>query len=102
MASAGYHPPLPEMIYASGRDALADLRIGAWTYKEGKYISDYDNAIAAKLANVLAGGDLSRPSWVSEQYILDLECEAILSLCGEEKTQARLFHMLQTGKPLRN
>ena len=102
MVSAGYHPPLPEKIYASGRDALAAMRIGAWTYMEGNYITEYDNVIAAKLANVLAGGDLSRPAWVSEQYILDLECEAFLSLCGEERTQARLYNMLKTGKPLRN
>ncbi len=102
MVSAGYRPPIPEMIYAGGRDALADLRIGAWTYKEGNYITGYDSVIAGKLANVLAGGDLSRPTWVSEQYILDLECEAFLSLCGEERTQARLYNMLKTGKPLRN
>jgi 3-hydroxyacyl-CoA dehydrogenase len=102
MAAAGYHPPAPELIYAGGRESLAALRIGAWTFKEGKYITEYEGVIAGKLANVLAGGDLSRPTWVSEQYILDLECEAILSLCGEEKTQARIFNMLQTGKPLRN
>ena len=102
MVAAGYHPPVPEKIYAGGRDALAAMRVGAWTLKEGKYITEYDNVIAGKLANVLAGGDLSRPAWVSEQYILDLECEAFLSLCGEERTQARLFHMLQNGKPLRN
>ncbi len=102
MVAAGYRPPVPEMIYAGGRDALANLRIGAWTYMKGRYITEYDNVVAEKLANVLAGGDLSRPTWVSEQYILDLECEAFLSLCGEEKTQARLFHTLQTGKPLRN
>ena len=102
MAASGYHPPAPELIYAGGREALAALRIGAWTYKEGKYITEYDSLIAGKLANVMAGGDLSRPTWVSEQYILDLECEAFLSLCGEEKTQARLFNMLQTGRPLRN
>jgi 3-hydroxyacyl-CoA dehydrogenase len=102
MAEAGYHPPAPELIYAGGREALAALRIGAWTYKEGKYITEYDAVIAGKLANVLSGGDLSRPTWVSEQYILDLEREAFLSLCGEEKTQARLFNMLQTSKPLRN
>lgn len=102
MAAAGYHPPAPELIYAGGREALAALRIGAWTFKEGKYITEYEGVIAGKLANVMAGGDLSRPTWVSEQYILDLECEAFLSLCGEEKTQARLFNMLQTGKPLRN
>jgi 3-hydroxyacyl-CoA dehydrogenase len=102
MAAAGYHPPAPEMIYAGGRESLAALQIGAWTYKEGKYITEYDAVIAGKLANIMAGGDLSRPTWVSEQYILDLECEAFLSLCGEEKTQARLFNMLQFGKPLRN
>ncbi len=102
MAAAGYHPPAPELIYAGGRESLAALRIGAWTFKEGKYITEYEGVIASKLANVMAGGDLSRPTWVSEQYILDLECEAFLSLCGEEKTQARLFNMLQTGKALRN
>jgi 3-hydroxyacyl-CoA dehydrogenase len=102
MAAAGYHPPAPELIYAGGRESLAALRIGAWTFKEGKYITEYEGVIAGKLANVMAGGDLSRPTWVTEQYILDLECEAFLSLCGEEKTQARLFNMLQTGKPLRN
>ncbi len=102
MAAAGYHPPAPELIYAGGREALAALRIGAWTFKEGKYITEYEGVIAGKLANIMAGGDLSRPTWVSEQYILDLECEAFLSLCGEEKTQARMFNMLQTGRPLRN
>jgi 3-hydroxyacyl-CoA dehydrogenase len=102
LAAAGYHPPTPELIYAGGREALAALRIGAWTFKEGKYITEYDGVIATKLANVMSGGDLSRPTWVSEQYILDLECEAFLSLCGDERTQARLFTMLQTGKPLRN
>jgi 3-hydroxyacyl-CoA dehydrogenase len=102
LAATGYHPPAPELIYAGGREALAALRIGAWTFKEGRYITEYDGVIAGKLANVMAGGDLSRPTWVSEQYILDLECEAFLSLCGDERTQARLFNMLQTGKPLRN
>ncbi len=102
MAAAGYHPPAPELIYAGGRESLAALRIGAWTFKEGKYITEYEGVIAKRLANVMAGGDLSRPTWVSEQYILDLEREAFLSLCGEEKTQARLFNMLQFGKPLRN
>jgi 3-hydroxyacyl-CoA dehydrogenase len=102
MAASGYHPPAPELIYAGGQEALAAMQIGAWTYREGHYITEYDLVVADKLAYVLAGGDLSRPAWVSEQYILDLECEAFLSLCGEEGTQARLYHMLQTGKPLRN
>ena len=102
MAATGYKPPAPELIYAAGRGALAALRVGAWAFKEGKYITEYEGVIAGKLVNVLTGGDLSRPTWVSEQYILDLEREAFLSLCGEQKTQERMWAMLNTGKPLRN
>jgi 3-hydroxyacyl-CoA dehydrogenase len=102
MVAAGYRPPAPEPIYAAGRDALASLRIGAWMFREGNYITQYDHHVASKLAYVMCGGELTRPQWVSEQYILDLECEAILSLFGEEKTQARMWSLLQTGKPLRN
>ena len=102
MVAAGYKPPAPEPIYAAGRDALAALRIGAWMFKEGKYITQYDHHVAGKLAYVMCGGEITRPQWVSEQYILDLEREAILSLFGEEKTQARMWNILQTGKPLRN
>ncbi len=102
MAAAGYHPPAPELIYAAGRDMYNAMRIGAWSFKEGKYITEYDAHIASKLAYVMAGGELSKPAWVSEQYILDLEREAFLSLCGEERTQARMWSLLQTGKPLRN
>jgi 3-hydroxyacyl-CoA dehydrogenase len=102
MAAAGYKPPAPELIFAAGRDALAAIRIGAWMFAEGSYITQYDHHIAGKLAYVMCGGDLTRPQWVSEQYILDLEREAILSLFGEERTQARMWNILQTGKPLRN
>ena len=102
MIAAGYQPPAPEPIYAAGRDALAAIRIGAWMFSEGKYITQYDHHIAGKLAYVMCGGELTRGQWVSEQYILDLEREAILSLFGEEKTQARMWNILQTGKPLRN
>jgi 3-hydroxyacyl-CoA dehydrogenase len=102
MVTAGYRPPAPELIYAAGRDALAAIRIGAWMFQEGKYITPYDHYIAGKLAYVMCGGELTRPQWVSEQYILDLEREAILSLFGEERTQARMWNILQTGKPLRN
>lgn len=102
MVAAGYKPPAPELIYAAGRDALAAIRIGAWMFKEGNYITPYDHHIAGKLAYVMCGGELTRPQWVSEQYILDLEREAILSLFGEERTQARMWNILQTGKPLRN
>ena len=102
MIAAGYKPPAPERIYAAGRDALAAIRIGAWMFTEGKYITQYDHHIAGKLAYVMCGGELTRGQWVSEGYILDLEREAILSLFGEEKTQARMWNILQTGKPLRN
>jgi len=102
MVEAGYRPPAPEPIYAAGRDMLGALRVGAFMFKEGKYISEFDQHLANKLAYVICGGELTRPQWVSEQYILELEREAILSLFGEEKTQARMWNLLQTGKPLRN
>ncbi len=102
MIASGYRPPTPELIYAPGRDMYGAMKIGAWAFKEGNYITEYDSHIATKLAHVMAGGELSKPTWVSEQYILDLEREAFLSLCGEEKTQARMWSILQTGKPLRN
>jgi 3-hydroxyacyl-CoA dehydrogenase len=102
MVAAEYRPPAPELIYAAGRDALAAIRIGAWMLQEGQYITPYDHHIAGKLAYVMCGGELTRPQWVSEQYILDLEREGILSLFGEERTQARMWNILQTGKPLRN
>ncbi len=102
MAKNGYSPPPPEKIYAAGRDALAGLRVGLYMFKEGGYISDHDMLVGEKLIYIMTGGNLSAPTWVDEQYILDLEREAFLSLCGEEKTQARMWHMLQTGKPLRN
>jgi 3-hydroxyacyl-CoA dehydrogenase len=102
LVSSGYQPPLPEKIYAAGRDALSALRVGIYMMKEGGYITEYEAHIAGKLANVLTGGDISSPAWVDEQYILGLEREAFLSLCGEQKTQARMWNILQTGKPLRN
>jgi 3-hydroxyacyl-CoA dehydrogenase len=102
MVSTGYKSPAPELIYAAGRDALAAIRIGAWMFAEGGYITQYDHHIAGKLAYVMCGGELTHPQWVSEGYILDLEREAILSLFGEERTQARMWNILQTGKPLRN
>jgi 3-hydroxyacyl-CoA dehydrogenase len=102
MVASGYKPPAPEPVYAAGRDMYGAMKIGAWSFKEGKYITEYDSHIATKLAYVMAGGCLTRPQWVNEQYLLDLEREVFLSLCGEEKTQARMWSLLQTGKPLRN
>jgi 3-hydroxyacyl-CoA dehydrogenase len=102
MVNAGYAPPAPELIYAAGRDMRGALLVGAWMFAQGGYITEFEEVIASKLAHVLAGGELSKPTWVSEQYILDLEREAFLSLCGEEKTQERMWALLNTGKPLRN
>ncbi|HMA35438.1 MAG TPA: 3-hydroxyacyl-CoA dehydrogenase/enoyl-CoA hydratase family protein [Chloroflexia bacterium] len=89
-------------IYALGSKGKAVLLAGIAQMRWGRYISDYDAQLARKLAHVLCGGDLSAPQWVPEQYILDLERAAFMELLGEPKTQARIAHMLQTGKPLRN
>ena len=102
MADAGYVPPRPEKIYAAGRDVLSYLRVGLFMFDEAGGITEYDKVVGEKMAYVITGGDISRPQWLSEQYFLDLEREAFLSLCGEKRTQERLWHMLQTGKPLRN
>ena len=102
MAQSGYHPPLPEKIYAAGRDALAALRVGVFMMQKGSYITEYEAHIGEKLATVMCGGELSKPAWVDEGYILDLEREVFLSLCGEQKTQQRMWYTLQNGKPLRN
>ena len=102
LAAGGYTPRLPGKIWAAGRDALAALRLAVWQMRESGYASEHDAKIADKLATVMAGGDLSAPGWVPEEYILDLEREMFLSLAGEAKTQERIWFMLQNGKPLRN
>lgn len=102
IVSTGYVPPLPEKIYAAGRDLLATAQIRIFLFQGGKFMTDHEALIMNKAAHVMTGGGLSRPTWVDEQYILDLEREAFLSLCGEEKTQERMWHILRTGKPLRN
>lgn len=103
LAESGYTPPsVKGTIYAAGKDMLANLRIGVYTLRQGGYISQHDATVADKLACVLCGGALSQPTWMDEQYFLDLEREAFKSLCGEAKTQERIWHFLQKGKPLRN
>ena len=102
MADSGYLPPLPEEIYAAGRDGLAALQVGIFMYQEGDYFTDHEAKIVNKAAHVMTGGNISQPAWVDEQYILDLEREAFLSLCGEEKTQERMWSLLRTGKRIRN
>ena len=101
--SHNYAPPHPHNhIKLSGESGYALLRVGLWSMRQGNYISDYDVEVGTKLAKVLTGGNLTGEPVVSEQYLLDLEREAFLSLCGNPKTQQRMQHMLQTGKPLRN
>lgn len=89
-------------IKVLGRNGLGALYVAAESLRLGKYASDHDIKIAKKVAFVLCGGDLTSPQQVSEQYLLDIEREAFLSLCGEQKTLERIQHMLQTNKPLRN
>ncbi|MDT0687562.1 3-hydroxyacyl-CoA dehydrogenase/enoyl-CoA hydratase family protein [Autumnicola psychrophila] len=103
MAENGYTQPVHRTdIKVLGKQALGAFLVGTDQMFAGKYISEHDKKIANKLAYVMAGGDLSEASYVSEQYLLDLEREAFLSLTGERKTLERLQHMLQKGKPLRN
>jgi 3-hydroxyacyl-CoA dehydrogenase len=103
MADAGYRPPVTTgNVYAAGKDVLASVKIEVYSMRQGGYISEHDARIANKLGAVLCGGDLSEPAWMDEQYFLDLEREALLSLAGEQKTQERVMYMLQNGKPLRN
>lgn len=101
--SAGYRKsPEAPRIRVAGAPGRAVLQLGAYSLRQGNYISDHDCKIAGKLAHVLAGGEVPAGTLVSEEYMLDLEREAFLSLCGEPKTQQRMQHMLSTGKPLRN
>jgi len=85
-----------------GEQFLATAKMGIHLLVRGGYASEYDAHVARKLANILAGGPLTAPQMVSEQYVMDLEREAFVSLCGEKKTQERIAHTLKTGKPLRN
>ena len=103
MAEAGYtRPPKRKDIKVLGKQALGMFLVGTDAMEASHYISEHDKKIANKLAYVMAGGDLSEPTRVSEQYLLDIEREAFLSLCTEKKTLERIQHMLKTGKPLRN
>ncbi|HAT65569.1 MAG TPA: 3-hydroxyacyl-CoA dehydrogenase [Flavobacteriaceae bacterium] len=103
MADQGYTKPVKRKdVKVLGKQALGMFLVGTDSMEASKYISEHDQKIANKLAYVMAGGDLSEPTLVTEQYLLDLEREAFLSLCGERKTLERLQHMIQKGKPLRN
>ncbi len=103
MVKEGYRPYRPkDDIRITSRTGRALLELSIYTMKEGRYISDYDAHIAKKLAYVLTGGDLDKNTLVSEKYLLELEMEVFISLCGEKKSQDRMKHILQNNKPLRN
>ena len=103
LAEAGYTAPLPRLqVPAPGTAALATLETGVFLMGEAGYSSEHDQKVAKWAAYILAGGRVTAGSLVSEQYLLDLEREAFLSLCGERKTQERIAFTLKTGKPLRN
>jgi 3-hydroxyacyl-CoA dehydrogenase len=103
LSRAGYSAPQPRTdIPAPGESVLATLKLAVWTMREGGYISDHDVKVANWAAYVLAGGRVTPGTLIGEQYLLDLEREAFLSLCGEKKTQERIAFTLKTGKPLRN
>ncbi|HEX6981274.1 MAG TPA: 3-hydroxyacyl-CoA dehydrogenase NAD-binding domain-containing protein [Balneolaceae bacterium] len=102
MADAGYHPPKKPQIKVLGKTALSSLKLMLYIMHEANFITDYDKVVAEKVAFIMSGGDLSEPQYVSEDYILKLERKAFLELLEDERTQARIEHMLKAGKPLRN
>ena len=102
LAEAGYTQPVRDKVRVLGREAMGMFYVGTDSMVAGNYVSDHDRLIANKLGYVMTGGNLSESTEVSEQYLLDLEREAFLSLCGERKTLERIQYMLKTGKPLRN
>jgi len=110
LARGGYKPAAANwqegaqttQIKVLGEQFLAAAKLAIHLLVRGGYASEYDAQVARKLANILAGGALTAPQTVSEQYVLDLEREAFVSLCGEKKTQERIGYMLKNGKSLRN
>jgi 3-hydroxyacyl-CoA dehydrogenase len=103
MNMEGYTPPRPlEEIRVAGENTFAMVKLGLWSMHESGYITEHDVTVSEKIGYVLCGGNVLADTKVSEQYLLDLEREAFLSLCGHPMTQARIQHMLNTGKPLRN
>jgi 3-hydroxyacyl-CoA dehydrogenase len=103
LVTAGYEPPVMRTdIPAPGQSILAALKMGVYLMRQGDFISDHEQKLGGKIAEVLCGGNVTPGTPVSEQYILDLEREAFKSLCGEKKTQERIQFTLKTGKTLRN
>jgi 3-hydroxyacyl-CoA dehydrogenase len=97
-----HRPGRPAVIPAPGRSLAASLKSQLWNLEQGGQVTPFDRLIAGKLADILCGGDVPAGTPVAEQYLLDLEREGFLSLCGEARTLERIGHLLKTGKPLRN
>ncbi|MGK7370288.1 MAG: 3-hydroxyacyl-CoA dehydrogenase family protein, partial [Candidatus Halalkalibacterium sp. M3_1C_030] len=102
LADVGYQPPAKPKIKVMGQKGLSSLKLMLYIMHEAKYITDYDKVVARKVAHVMSGGELSEPQEVPEDYLLRLEREAFIELLEDERTQARIEHMLKKGKPLRN
>ncbi len=103
LVKAGYEPPVMRTdIPAPGENIFATLKLGAYMMRQSEFISDHEQKLATKIAEVICGGNVTPGTPVSEQYVLDLEREAFKSLCGEKKTQERIQYTLKTGKTLRN
>ncbi|MCA2979397.1 MAG: enoyl-CoA hydratase/isomerase family protein, partial [Myxococcaceae bacterium] len=102
LAEGGFRPPRPATFFLPGRSGAATIDMMLYDMQLNHQISEHDRLIGKKLASVLTGGDTSASVATTEARLLELELEAFLSLCGEEKTQARIEHMLLKGKPLRN
>jgi len=103
LAETGYRPPLPaRRIQVAGDVGIATFRMLLVNMLEGRFISPYDDEIATRIATVLCGGEVDRGATVDEEWLLRLERKHFVELAQQEKTQARIAHMLKTGKPLRN
>ncbi len=103
MNMLGYKPQKPKQeIRVGGEKALATFRLALWSMHQAGFALDHDLVVSTKIAHVICGGEVLENTKVSEQYLLDLEREAFVSLCGEPKTQDRIKFMLEKGKPLRN
>lgn len=102
MADTGYQPPSPEEVSVLGEKVLGVMKIMLYVMHEANFATDYDKVVSGRVAHVLSGGDLSEPQKVHEDYLFKLEREAIIECLKDERTHARIEHMLKTGKPLRN
>jgi len=102
MVQMGYQPPIPRTVPVPGSTGIAALKVGVHGMRQGGYLSEYDEHLGTVLAAVLCGGDVPAGTMLSEQDFLDLEREAFVGLCKEQRTIERILHMLETGKPLRN